>query len=125
MLRYRNIGYTIEINLPEECGHRGYSVECRYQYSKEEDKYLLSMDLKRKDVGDRMKIDAQHVDTQLISGTKETIRQNICKIVEQASLSGFFEPYIERYEYTCKCFDRGNELFEDERMFAAAEYAND
>ena len=39
MLRYENKGYTLEINLPEECGHEGYSVECQYIYDKNEEKY--------------------------------------------------------------------------------------
>lgn len=116
MLRYKNKGYTIEIALPEECGHDGYSVECRYIYEKATGKYLLSMWLKRNDIDDKFKIDSQEIDTQRISGTKENIRQNICRIVEQASLSGYFDYYIQRYEYTYKCFDRGNELFEIERL---------
>lgn len=116
MLRYENKGCTIEIKLPEKCDHEGYSVECRYMYDKITEKYLLSMWLKRDDVDDRFKIDSQEIDTQYISGTKETIRQNICKIVEQASLTGFFDYYIERYEYTYKCFDKGNELLERESL---------
>ncbi len=116
MLKYKNKGYTIEIDLPEECGHKGYSVECTYQYDKEKEKYLLSMWLKRYDIDDKFKIDSQGIDTQYISGSKETIRQNICRIVEQASLSGYFQYYIEKYEYTYKCFDCGNELFENERV---------
>ncbi len=116
MLRYENKGYTIEINLPEECGHEGYSVECTYQYDKEKEKYLLSMWIKRSDINDKFKIDSQEIDTQYISGTKETIRQNICRIVEQASLSEYFDHYIKRYEYIYKCFDKGNELLEKEMM---------
>lgn len=115
-MRYKSKGYTIEIDLPEECGYEGYSVECTYRYDKDKEKYLLSMWLMRKDISDKFKIDHQEIDTQYISGTKETIRQNICKIVEQASLSGFFTKYIERFEYTYKCFDRGDDLFEKERL---------
>ena len=114
MLKYENKGHVIEIKLPEECGYKGYSVECRYQYDKLKEKYMLSMWLRKDGIDDTFKIDSQEIDTQYINSTKETIRQNICKIVEQASLSGYFDCYIERYEYTCKCFDRGNELFENE-----------
>lgn len=117
MLKYENKGYIIEINLPEECGYKGYSVECRYQYDKEKEKYSLSLWLKRNDITDRFKIDSQEIDTQYISGTRENIRQNICRIVEQASLSGFFDQYVQRYEYTYKCFDRGDDLFEKERLY--------
>lgn len=112
MLKYKNEGYVMDVMLPEECGHVGYSVECRYKYDKPQEKYLLSMWLRRKDIEDTYKIDGQKIDTQYISSTRETIRQDICRIIEQASLSGFFDFYVERFEYTYKCFDIGNDLLE-------------
>lgn len=124
MLRYKNKEYTIEINLPKECGHEGYSVECRYMYEKATGKYLLSMWLKRNDIDDKFKIDSQEIDTQYIPCTKENIRQNINRIVEQTSLSGFFDYYIERYEYTCKCFELGNALFEFETLNCSGKVDN-
>lgn len=108
-------GYTIRINLPEECGYKGYSVKCTYKYNKPKGKYKLSMWLKRNDIADDFKIDSQEIDTQYISGTKETIESNIMRIVEQASLSGYFDYYIERFKYTYDCFEKGNDLFETER----------
>ena len=109
-------GYTIRINLSEECGYEGYSVKCTYKYNKQKEKYLLSMWLRRNDIDDDFKIDSQEIDTQYISGTKETIEDNIYRIVEQASLSGYFDHYIERFKYTYDCFERGNELYEQERL---------
>lgn len=106
----------MDVMLPEECRHAGYSVECRYKYDKTQDKYLVSMWLRRKDIDDTYKIDGQKIDTQYISSTRETIRQDICRIVEQASLSGFFDYYVERFEYTYKCFDMGNDLLEREHL---------
>lgn len=116
MLNVKYKGNTIEIDLPEECGHEGYSAECTYKYDKHKEKYILSMWLKHKDIDDKFKIDSQEIDTQYIPGTRETIVDNICKIVENASLSGFFEYYINRYEYGKACFERGNDLFENERL---------
>lgn len=116
MLKYENKGYTIEIKLPEECGYKGYSVECRYQYDKQKQKYSLSMWLKANGIDERFKIDSQEIDTQYISGTKENIRQNICRIVEQASLSGYFDHYIQRYEYEMRCFNIGNDIVEKENL---------
>lgn len=116
MLRYENKGYTLEINLPAECGHEGYSVECQYIYDKDKEKYLLSMWLKRKDISAKFRIESQEIDTQYISGTKDNIKYNICNIVEQASLSGYFEHYINQFEYTTRCFDRGNDFYEMERL---------
>lgn len=116
MFKYENKGYTIEIKLPEECGYKGYSVECRYQYNKSKEKYSLSMWLKVNGIDERFKIDSQEIDTQYISGTKENIRQNICRIVEQASLSGYFDHYIQRYEYEMRCFNIGNDIVEKENL---------
>lgn len=109
-------GYTIRIFLPEECGYEGYSVKCTYKYIKSQEKYRLSMWIHRKDIDDDFKIDSQEIDTQLIRGSKETIENNIYRIVQQASLSGFFEPYIRRFEYTYNCFEKGDELYEKEKI---------
>ena len=111
MLRYENKGYLIEVKLPES----DYSVLCRYKYDKNKDKYLLSMWLMRNDIDDTFKIDSQEIDTQYISGDKSTIRDNIVKIIEQAYESNFFDYYIERFEYTYKCFDKGNDFYEDRK----------
>ena len=109
-------GYTIEIELSEECGYSGYSVECTYKYIKSKNKYSLSMWLKRNDIDSKFKVDSEKIDTQFISGTRETIVENICRIIEYASLSGYFDYYINQYDYTYQCFDRGDELFSQERL---------
>lgn len=105
----RRKGYTIEIDLPERTG---YTAVCTYKYNKQLDKYSLEMELKHKDIGDCFRIDRQEIDKQYISGTKDTIEDNIVRIIEQASLSDFFDYYIQRYEYTIMCFEKGNELYE-------------
>ena len=116
-MKYKNNGYSIEINLPKK--YSGYSVECQYQFDKDKDKYLLSMWLKSNDIDSRFKIDSQKIDAQYISGTRETIRLNICRIVEHACTCNFFDKYIEEFEYLCECFDKGNEVFEKERSGVA------
>ena len=114
MLKYENLGHAIKINLPKEAGYEGYSIECQYLYDKQTEKYLLTMWLSRADIDDRFHITGQKIDSQYISGTRETIRANICRIVQQACLSGFYAPYIERFEYTYSCFDLGNDILEKE-----------
>lgn len=108
-------GYMITIDL-DEFGYADYSVDCIYKYNKQKNKYILSMWLTWNTVDDRFKIDSQEIDTQLITSEKDNIEDNICRIVEQASKTGFFDRYIERYEYTYKCFNRGNELYEQEYL---------
>ena len=41
-------------------------------------------------------------------------------ITEQFN-NGFFNYYIERYDYQQKCFEKGNEFYEDERIGNANE----
>ena len=113
MFRYKNKGYTMEIRLPKD-KYKGYSVECRYQYNKKEEKYLISMWLLRDTIDDRFKIDSQKIDTQYISGTRETIRPNICRIVEQACSTGYFDSFIHDFETLYECFDKGFELLSKE-----------
>lgn len=115
MMKPKFKGQTIEINL-SKWGYKNYIAECTYHFDKNEKKYLLSVWLNRNDIEDRMKISSKMVDTQYISGTRETILENICRVVYQACISGYFDYFVERYEYELKCFERGNELFEQERL---------
>lgn len=114
-------GNTLTIEL-SDFGYENYFAECSYYFDKHKGKYSLSMWLNRKDVEDRMKISSKKIDTQYIFGTRETIIENICRIVHQAATvedensERYFDYFVERYEYELKCFERGNELFELERL---------
>lgn len=108
MYRYKDRGHVIDVYLPKS----SYYVECRYFYSKDDEKYSLDMWLRKDDFDDKFKIDGQNIDIQLISGDRLTIRTNICRVVEYAYQSGFFKKYMERFEYTYKCFDAGYEVLE-------------
>lgn len=111
--RYK--GYTLEIDL-SEFGYKNYKAECTYRFHKNKEKYSLSMNLCHKKLGDKMKLSSKGIDTQYISGTRETIEENICRIVHQMCIRKSLDYYIERYEYELACFERGNELFETERL---------
>lgn len=121
MMKPRCKGQTVEIYL-SSWGYKGYVAECAYHFDKKKGKYSLSMWLRNTDIEDRMKLSSKKVDTQYISGTKETILENICRIVHQAATATdengkkYFDHYVERYEYELACFERGNELFEQERL---------
>lgn len=122
MMRPRCKGQTVEINL-SNWGYKSYVAECAFYFDKKKDKYLLSMWLRNTNIEDRMRLSSKKVDAQYIPGTKETIVENICRIVYQASTvvdeetgKKYFDHYVERYEYELACFERGNELFEQERL---------
>ena len=46
--------------------------------------------------------------------TSKTIYSAVLKEVAALMENNKFDRYFERYEYMLKCFDRGNELFEQE-----------
>lgn len=121
MMRPRCKGQTVEINL-SKWGYKGYIAECTYYFDKKQEKYSLSMWLRNTDIEDRMRLSSKKVDTQYIPGTRETILENICRIVYQAANVAdengkkYFDHFVERYEYEQACFERGNELFEQERL---------
>lgn len=125
MNRIKRKGYTVEIGLGRY-GYKGYSVECTYQYDKKEEKYLLHMGLKCKNMDDCRfgvsSIDLYNIDAQYITGTQETIQDNIDRIVEYAAThedenhQKFFDKYIEQIEYMYKCCELGNERLENERL---------
>lgn len=122
MMKPKFKGNTLTIEL-SNFEYENYFVECAYHFDKNEGKYSLSMWLNRNDLEDRMRLSSKKVDTQYIPGTKETIIENICRIVHQAATvadkkSGkkYFDHFVERYEYELACFERGNELFEQERL---------
>mgnify|MGYP001029195845 CR=1 FL=1 len=115
-------GNTLTIEL-SDFGYKNYFAECLYHFDKHEGKYSLSMWLSRNDLDDRMRLSSKKIDTQYIPGTRETIVENICRIVHQAATvtdkktgEKYFDHFVERYEYELACFERGNELMEQERL---------
>lgn len=114
MLENYYLGTTISINLPKS-QYNGYVVDCTYKYVKDMNKYSLTMWLRDTEIDDRLQICSQKVNTQYITSTRENIKKDICAIVEQAANSSYFDKAIETYEYTQKCFERGNAEFENER----------
>lgn len=120
MMRPRCKGNTLTISL-SKWGYPNYIAECEYYFNKTKEMYSLSIWLSRRDLEDRMKLSSKKVDTQYITGTRETIVENICRVVHQAATaaydgSKYFDRFVERYEYELACFERGNELFEKEAL---------
>lgn len=98
MLAYKDVGHTITIDLPDNTKYEGYLAECRYHYDSLKSKYLVSMWLRKRMVDYRYKVDSVRVDTQYLSGTRDTIRANLCRVVEQACRINFFDPYVAKLE---------------------------
>ena len=101
----KHMGYMVEYELPEECGHAGYKVRCNYKFNKKANKYKASMWLIHKEFDFMLELDSQYIEA-----TKENVNGEVEKIISNAALSGYFEKAIQKYEFTYKCFDAGYEL---------------
>lgn len=117
MMYWKELGHTISFNLAKSPKYnekyKGFFVECSYIYDKNKEKYRLSMTLRNTGIPDGYKIESRGIDTQYVSGTRETIRDNIARIVEQACCVGFFEPFIDDFIYTYECYSKGYEVLNE------------
>ena len=119
MMKPRCKGQSVEIELTR-WGYRDYYVQCAYHFDKREGRYLLSLWLCRRDIEDRMRISSKKADAQYLSGARDTIVENICRVVHYAATvasddgTRYIDRYVKRYAYELACFERGNELFEQE-----------
>lgn len=111
-LNYKRINesdHIISIDL-----HNGYSIVALSGFNAATEHYMTTLLLKE-----------NSVDTwKLIEGARElefkanykTINSAVLKKVYELYKEGFFDYYIERYEYELKCFDIGNAKLEAERL---------
>lgn len=98
-MRFKDLGRALEFRL-----NKDYAVECRYKYVKKENYYSLTMWLVNKKYNISCPVDKVWIDTQpLRNSSKDTIWNDISKIVEYANSNGFFDPYIESFDYTIQC----------------------
>ena len=107
--RYKGLNNIITIDL-----HNGFSVIAISALNYDTGNYEVELHLKDNQISDWKLIeDAEKLEFKTDS---KRINSAILKQVATFLNEGFFDKYIERYEYETKCFDRGNELFETERF---------
>ena len=107
--RYKGLNNIITIDL-----HNGFSVIAINALNYDTGNYEVELHLKDNQISDWKLIeDAEKLEFKTDS---KRINSAILKQVATFLNEGFFNKYIERYEYETKCFDRGNELFEMERL---------
>ena len=118
---YTDEGYSITVSLSQfDNGdkYRGYAASCQYKYNKHKQKYSLCMWLKHSAMDQKYRVEYDGIDTQYISGTRETIRENICRIVKVMMEQSRFDYFIDRYEYDMRCCEKGSEILDTEGMTA-------
>ena len=99
MLRYRNEGTTISVNLPRT----DYTVYMMANYNKETDAYHTKLYIMRNDVEDLNLID----DKFKFKSNFSTLKLDMANYITEQFNKGYFKYYIDRYEYQQKCFEIG------------------
>lgn len=98
MLRYKNLGTTISIDL-----HNGYEIIVMANWNRQTEKYDVELYLNMVEVDMLLKIDE---DIQIESDRRE-IKTQLSQYVTTCLSSGAFSKPIELYEYHMECFSIG------------------
>jgi hypothetical protein len=106
---YRETQDILSIDL-----HNGYSIIAIKIWNKENQNYTVELYLKKNDI-DTWKL-VEEAESLEFDTNYKFINSAILKTVAEMLLNGFFDYYIERYKYEMACFDKGNELFEQESL---------
>lgn len=113
MLRFRSLNRdTIEIDL-----RNNYKVIALSCWDRNEEKYIIRLMLHEKTI-DMWSLVEKAENLEFKDSDFKTIKVDIANKVEEMLKDGFFDYYIKRYQYEQKCFDKGNEFFEKERLGA-------
>lgn len=109
-LRYEKISDSvISINL-----QNGYTVVAIEVFDHETYTYSVELYLKENSIDIWDKIDG--IEPVTFNVNYKTIHSTVLKYIATLLSEGLFEKYIDRYEYMMKCFDKGNDCFEEESL---------
>ena len=107
---YNNSKDILTIDL-----HNGYTIIAIKGFYQKGYKYNVTLFLKENTIDDWKLIEkAEHLEFNAVEPTK--INSVILKTVSTMENEGFFDYYIDRYEYEAKCTSRGNDLYESEKL---------
>lgn len=107
--KFNNSNDVIIIDL-----HNGYTVIAIKSWNQDEKKYTVQLMLKDNTV-DKWDL-IEKAESLEFNVDYKIINKAILKHVATLLSDGFFDYYIQRYEYELKCFDIGNEIAEKERI---------
>ena len=111
--KFNNSDNVIVIDL-----HNGYSVIAISGWQNEKYGYTTTLFLKNNTV-DKLDL-VEKAEKLEFHANYKTINSAILKQVSAYLEDGFFDYYIERYEYEMSCFDIGNDIAEKERLSNAS-----
>ena len=107
--KFNNSNDVIAIDL-----HNGYTVIAITGFNTENRVYTTTLFLKDNTI-DIWKL-IENAENLEFHANQNTINSAILKKVSAFLEEGFFDYYIQRYEYEMKCFDIGDEIKQKERL---------
>ena len=107
--KFNNSNDVIMIDL-----HNGYTVIAVTGFDIENRVYTTTLFLKENTI-DTWKL-IENAENLEFHANHNAINSAILKQVSTFLQEGFFNYYIQRYEYEMKCFDKGNSIYEKERL---------
>lgn len=111
-LRYiKTSDFTLDIDL-----ENGYWVRADAKYNHNSQRYDMTFYIKQNTIDKYAAIEPLNNKHIRFPGERKTIKTEILRYVSSLLSQNYFDDCIRNYEYEIKCFDRGNELFENERI---------
>ena len=110
--KFNNSNDIITIDL-----HNGYTVIAVTGFNAENRVYTTTLFLKDNAI-DNWKL-IENTENLEFHTNQNTINSAILKQISTFLDEGFFDYYIQRYEYETNCFNVGNDLVESERLNAS------
>lgn len=109
-LRYEKVGdVVLDIDL-----HNEYIARAIAKYDTEISDYKVTFYIKKRTIEKFMLVNTQ--ENVVFKSTYRTINSAILKYVSNLLTNKEFDKAISQYEYEIQCFDRGNELEEQEKL---------
>ena len=99
--------------------HNEYTIIAIKIWNKEKENYTVELRIKENTVNKWDLIDNRNdskPEEFVFDTNYRYINSAILKYVSQLFEEGFFDYYIDRYNYEIKCLNRGNSLYEEERL---------
>ena len=106
--KYKGLDNILTIDLQND-----YTVIVITNKNVETNKYNSTLFLKENSIDDWKLIQNTNIE---FDGNIRNINSTILKHVATLLHDGFFDYYVNRYEYEIKCFDIGDEQMEKERL---------
>ena len=112
MLKYEVIGNNV-ISVDLQNDHEIVGIA---KWNKETRNYTVNFMIKGTDIDVWDSINNDKTENITMESDIKSINRDMTKYITALFEDEFFKYYINRYDYMMNCFDRGNELFEKERL---------